>query len=98
MKRTTIYLTVSLTLLIVLLFRFELLYVNVSRHNSYHLTNAEKTLIVNAISQFRARVGTERFSEIAEDLSKGRQSADWEDVILKDIQENRAEYGKPLSW
>lgn len=98
MKRTIIYLTVSLTLLIVLLFRFELLYVNVSPHNSYHLTGAEKTLIVNAVSRFRERVDAGKFSEIEEDLSKGRQEVYWENIISKDIQNNLVEHGKPLSW
>jgi hypothetical protein len=98
MKRTIIYLTVSITLLIVLLFRFELLYINVSRHNSYHLTDAEKTLIVNAISKFRERVDAGKFSEIEENLSKGRKDIYWEKIITKDIQNNLVEYGKPLSW
>ncbi len=44
------------------------------------------------------RVEKEKFNEIAEDLSKGRQNTYWENIILRDIQNNHAEYGKPLSW
>ena len=98
MKRIILYSIVSLILITILVFRLGFFYVNISPHNSYHLTEKEQTLITNAILQFRNRVENKRFDEIAKDLSKGRQDAYWENIILKDIQENSFEYGKPLSW
>jgi hypothetical protein len=81
-----------------LLFRLGIFYVNISPHNTYRLTEKEQTLITDAILQFRNKVENEKFDEIAKDLSKGRQNTYWEKIILKDIQENKAEYGNPLAW
>jgi hypothetical protein len=98
MKRKILYSSVFFILLTVLLFRLGFFYVSISAHNSHHLNKTEKSLIDNAISQFRERVENGKFEEIAKDLSKGRQDSYWENIILKDIQNDRAEYGKPLSW
>lgn len=98
MKRAFLYSLISLVLITILLFRLGFFYINISPHNSYHLSETEKSLITNAISQFRERVESGKFEEIAKDLSKGRQDSYWENIILKDIQNDRAEYGKPLSW
>ncbi len=98
MKGKILYSSVFLILVTILLFRLGFFYVNISPHNSYHLNETEKSLIDNAILQFRERVEKGKFDEIAKDLSKGRQDAYWENIALKDIQSDYVEYGKPLSW
>src|SRR5215204_6722892 len=96
MKKRILYLTVSIVLATLLLFRLGVFYIDVSAHNTYHLNERERVLITGAISRFRERVEREKFDEIAEGLSQDRK--DWEDVILKDIRENKAEFGNSSAW
>lgn len=98
MKRAILYSIVSLILTIILLFRFEFFYINISPNNTYHLNLTERQLINDSILSFREKVKLGKFDEIKRDLTKGRQDSYWEGIILKDIQRNQIEFGNPLSW
>jgi hypothetical protein len=98
MKRAVLYSLVSLVLITILFFRLGFFYVEISPHNSYHLNEMEKGLIENAILEFREKVENGEFDEIGKELTRGRRDVIAENSILKDIQNNYSEYGKPISW
>jgi hypothetical protein len=98
MKRAVLYSLISLVLLMILFFRFGFFYVNVSPHNTYWLNETEKQLIDKATLKFRERIENEKFDEILEDLTKGRQDAGGENTIIKEIQEEQSKLGKSNFW
>jgi len=98
MKRSILYSVISVILITILLFRFGFFYINISPHNTYRLNESESRMIENAILKFREKLENGEFDEIGKDLARGRQNVNAENFILKDIQNNRSKYGKPLSW
>ena len=101
MKKAILYLSVSLILLIILLFRVGFFYVNISEYNSYKLTENETILFEDAVSKFWKKVEDERFNELESELYEGQPSK-YRDVYIKqDIQslkEHRNKFGKIKSW
>lgn len=98
MKKAILYSLVALVLTIILLFRLGFLYISVSSHNTYKLNKNEFKLIVNSTSQFKDRVENERFDEIRKEFAKTEEDEFRQDWIIKDLKNDRAEFGKSLSW
>lgn len=101
MKKVILYSPVSLVLLIALLFRLGVFYVNISEYNSYKLTESESILFENAVSRFWEKVENERFDELENELYEG-QSDKYRDIYIKreiqSLRENRNRFGKIKSW
>jgi hypothetical protein len=98
MKKAILYSIVFLILGITLLFRLGFLSVNLSPHNTYKLDKSESGLIENATSQFKERVESGRFDEIQKEFAKTEGDESRQNWIINDLKNDRAEFGKSLSW
>ncbi len=98
MKKTILYSIVALVLTIILLFRLGFFYISVSPHNTYKLNKNEFKLIVNSISLFKDRVENQKFDEIRKEFAKTEGDEFRQNWIIKDLKNDRVEFGKSLSW
>ena len=98
MKKTILYLSITLILLTILLFRLDIIYVNISPFNSYRLSKPETILFENAVSNFWEKVEQEKFDEIKDELSEGEEKDRRYTEIISDLKENRNNFGKITSW
>ena len=101
MKRTILYLSVSVILLTILLFRLDFFYVNISPFNSYRLTKNESIFFEEAVSKFWEKVENEKFDDLANELYEDEASKYRDTLVKQDfekIKENRSRLGKVISW
>ncbi len=98
MKRAILYSLVSLILVTILLFRLSFFYINISPDNSYRLNENESRLIENAISQFKERIENGKFDEIQNEFAKTEGDTFRQNWIINDLKNDRAVFGKSLSW
>ena len=98
MKKAILYSVVSLILGIILLFRLGFFYVNLSPHNTYKLNENGSELIESATALFKDRVESGKFAEIQKEFAKTDGDEFRQNWIINDLKNDRAEFGKSLSW
>ena len=98
MKKAILYSLVALVLITILLFRLGFFYVNISPHNTYKLNESEFELIENSTSLFKDRVENEKFDEIRKEFAETEGDEFRQNWIINDLKNDRAEFGKSLSW
>jgi len=98
MKKAILYSLVALVLITILLFRLGFFYVNISPHNTYKLNESEFKLIENSTSLFKDRVENEKFDEIRKEFAETEGDEFRQNWIINDLKNDRAEFGKSLSW
>ncbi len=98
MKKAILYSLVALVLITILLFRLDVVYVNISPHNYYRLNKNESILFEDAVSKFWGKVEKEKFDEIKSELSEDDTNDYRNNLIVNDLKENRSQFGKIISW